>query len=720
MNIDSLQTIFSYLLEWINHNPFFAYITIFLISLSESLVVIGLIVPGIAIMSIIGALVGSGHINLWPTMIAAILGAVVGDGLSYYIGACFQDRIRTWYIFKKFPNMITKCENFFTKHGGKSIVIGRFVGPVRPMIPAVAGMMKMPASYFYTVNIISAIFWAPVYLLPGMLFGNTIASLPREIAEKLIILAIIIFVVLWLITKIIKLSTYKLRRQIRRTGNRVWLYAENNSLSLVQKIIKHPLAHKKHQIDSFIQFIIITSLTILFLVFTNYHIFTTSLNPFFRHLALMLTPQDIHNTFYTVVLAINNLSSILLLSSIFVILLLSITYLNFTSSRIICFKEHINLSNFRTYHHLYSGLLLLLCFFAVNYLIAYLTQYSPPREIVYISRFDFINKLYISSMPNIEIGLLTLLLGYIGIINYCNNTKIIKQSSFILYTVLIMLLFCSIKLYLGVAWLSDILGSVLISSCLLLAFTLLYWQNPLQKLDNKKFNIFILIILSIYITFCSINFICLQKDNVINQIQLNKTSQIENTKQINLNQWYNQNNQDNQQNNSQDLPQNLFINSKNPIINTQWLSTKNNIIKILEANNWNKHIDFNFGSMINLLEAKPKLKNMPILPAYYLDHPASITYSKSYAENKLISIRLWQTEYKINNIPLWAGNISYFKPKKYFDFITVLQHWPYAEFGDVLDVFKQELDLNNNISYKIISEQNQSLVDGNLDIILIK
>ena len=63
---------------------------------------------------------------------------------------------------------------FFEKYGGKSVAFGRFVGPMRAVIPLVAGMMGMPTGRFLAANILSAIVWAPVYLLPGIVFGASL------------------------------------------------------------------------------------------------------------------------------------------------------------------------------------------------------------------------------------------------------------------------------------------------------------------------------------------------------------------------------------------------------------------------------------------------------------------------------------------------------------------------------------------------------------------
>lgn len=153
--------------DWIILNPNWAGSAVFLISMCESLAVVGLFIPGIIAMGIIGGLVSAGILEIVPTLIWAILGAIAGDGISYYIGRRFKHHLPFYWPFSRFPQWLERGKKFFIDHGGKSIVIGRFVGPVRPFIPVVAGMMSMRPRDFLIANVISAILWAPIYMLPG-------------------------------------------------------------------------------------------------------------------------------------------------------------------------------------------------------------------------------------------------------------------------------------------------------------------------------------------------------------------------------------------------------------------------------------------------------------------------------------------------------------------------------------------------------------------------
>src|SRR5687767_9669828 len=111
----------SSILQWLNANPEYSWLITFLISAGESVAVIGTIVPGSITMTAIGALMGAGIIPFWSTLIWAFLGAVVGDGISYWLGYHFKDRIAKTWPFKQNVNLLIKGERFFTKYGGMSV-----------------------------------------------------------------------------------------------------------------------------------------------------------------------------------------------------------------------------------------------------------------------------------------------------------------------------------------------------------------------------------------------------------------------------------------------------------------------------------------------------------------------------------------------------------------------------------------------------------------------
>ena len=185
------------LLQWIETHPHWAYVVVFLTAGFESLVIVGLFLPGAVIMFGVGALIAAGALDFWPTFVWSVLGAVAGDGFSFWLGRHYHQRLRVVWPFRSYPRLINRGVDFFHSHGGKSVLLARFVGPVRPILPAVAGMLNMSPARFVFVNSLSALLWAPAYLLPGIVFGTSL-GLAAEVAGRLAVLLLVLLALLWL------------------------------------------------------------------------------------------------------------------------------------------------------------------------------------------------------------------------------------------------------------------------------------------------------------------------------------------------------------------------------------------------------------------------------------------------------------------------------------------------------------------------------------------
>jgi membrane protein DedA with SNARE-associated domain/membrane-associated phospholipid phosphatase len=185
------------LLDWLAHNPGWAGLLIFLVAWIESLVVIGIVLPGIFILFGIGAMIGLGALEFYPVWLAASAGALLGDVVSFVIGFRLREHLADFWPFSRYPAMLTRGKRFFHQHGAKSVFAGRFVGPLRPVIPATAGMLAMEPRRFLGVAVPACILWAPAYLLPGMLFGASL-EVAAEYTGRLSLVLVILVVMLWL------------------------------------------------------------------------------------------------------------------------------------------------------------------------------------------------------------------------------------------------------------------------------------------------------------------------------------------------------------------------------------------------------------------------------------------------------------------------------------------------------------------------------------------
>lgn len=170
MSTDWLAT----LTDWLSANPGWLVFSLFVAAFLESLAIAGILVPGVAILFAVSVLAGKTGLPLADGLMWAGLGAIAGDSLSFWIGCRLQGRLHSVWPFSRYPALLNKGESFFLYHGGKSVVIGRFVGPIRPVIPLVAGAMEMPWRRFIAFNVLSAIGWAFAYVAPGHLVGSTL------------------------------------------------------------------------------------------------------------------------------------------------------------------------------------------------------------------------------------------------------------------------------------------------------------------------------------------------------------------------------------------------------------------------------------------------------------------------------------------------------------------------------------------------------------------
>jgi undecaprenyl-diphosphatase len=185
------------LLNWLNAHPGWGFGIVLLVAFLESLVLIGILLPGIVILFGVGTLIGLGLLEMIPIWVAATIGAFLGDFLSYALGHRFRGHLLDIWPFSSYPQLMERGTRFFHAHGSKSVVAGRFIGPLRPIIPSVAGMMGMKPSRFLAVDIPACITWAPTFLVPGMLFGASL-EIASEYTGRLTVMLVILVAILWI------------------------------------------------------------------------------------------------------------------------------------------------------------------------------------------------------------------------------------------------------------------------------------------------------------------------------------------------------------------------------------------------------------------------------------------------------------------------------------------------------------------------------------------
>lgn len=169
--IDFILNIDTHLTEIVANYGGLTYLILFIIIFIETGVVIMPFLPGDSLIFAASALAASKSLNIFIIFIISFVAAVIGDTVNFHIGKYFSDKsLENSKLIKK--KYLRKTEEFFDRHGGKSIILSRFVPIIRTFAPFVAGIGKMKYFRFLTFNVVGAFFWVLLFCIMGFLFGN--------------------------------------------------------------------------------------------------------------------------------------------------------------------------------------------------------------------------------------------------------------------------------------------------------------------------------------------------------------------------------------------------------------------------------------------------------------------------------------------------------------------------------------------------------------------
>jgi membrane protein DedA with SNARE-associated domain len=154
-------------LAFISAHAGWAFAVMFVTAFGESFVFLSLLFPGTSLLVAAGALMATGALPYFPVLAGAVLGATLGDALSYWIGRRFGPALGRMWPMKRNSELLPRGIRFFERYGGLSVFIGRFFGPLRAIIPLAAGVLQMPSGRFWFANVTSALVWAPMLIFVG-------------------------------------------------------------------------------------------------------------------------------------------------------------------------------------------------------------------------------------------------------------------------------------------------------------------------------------------------------------------------------------------------------------------------------------------------------------------------------------------------------------------------------------------------------------------------
>lgn len=613
-----MSGVVSSLLQWLNENPELAGLATFVISAGESVAIIGTIVPGTVTMTAIGALAGAGIIPLWSTIIWAMLGAIVGDGISYWMGHYFKDRIRRMWPFKDNPGILEKGEAFVHKYGVASVFIGRFVGPVRALVPVVAGMLGMRPLHFYIANVTSAIGWAPAYMLPGILLGAASTELPPDIALHVTLGAILVllFIALcfWLLFKIIQL----IHIQIDQMQNWIWRHMKASPVFFpITVVLKHHDRHRAHgQLNLAFYFLIFSTLFLALAIYVRhygaasltinealYHLFRGARQPAMDNIMICFTLLGQKQVIYPVILVVFG-------------------YL--------LYSRH-----FREASHA-----LMMAVFAVGSVFVFKHLLESPRP------WGIMNSPETYSMPSGHTVLSAVL--YVGLAFLIASSMRTRSSRWIVYTIALLLTFAVgvSRIYLGAHWFTDVFSAWLISAAIL-CFVIVSYERSKVKHVNPV-NLFGLALITLLASFTFYQF------RHFDELKTNYAQMDWPVVAVDSKVWW-------QKDNEIPAKRTSLFGFPSQRINVQWVGELDKIRATLASEGWVDPPARDLVSTIHRIADISSTQYLPMISPQYQDKkPALIMTKKVNGITNLMVIRIWDSSRIMadSKQPLWVATLG--------------------------------------------------------------
>jgi len=170
--IDFILHIDTHLVELVHNYGILTYAILFGIIFAETGLVVTPFLPGDSLLFASGAIAAIGSLNVFLIWAVLVCAAISGDTANYWIGHFFGEKLITSKLSIIKKEHIDKTQAFYDKHGGKTIILARFVPIVRTFAPFVAGIGKMHYGKFISYNIIGGIAWVTLFTFAGYFFGN--------------------------------------------------------------------------------------------------------------------------------------------------------------------------------------------------------------------------------------------------------------------------------------------------------------------------------------------------------------------------------------------------------------------------------------------------------------------------------------------------------------------------------------------------------------------
>lgn len=192
------------ILEWVGGLSSWVLVVVSAgLAFGETAILLDLVVPGEVGMVIVGAAAARADYPLVPVVVAGMLGAVVGDSVSYAIGRRWGSRLVCRWDFtrRRFEPRMQRAERYFHTHGGWLVFVARFVGAFRAVVPLVVGTAGMTYPRFLAWNVGASVAWAGIVVTLGYHFGDEIARLVDRVGFGITVVAVVALAGWWVLRR---------------------------------------------------------------------------------------------------------------------------------------------------------------------------------------------------------------------------------------------------------------------------------------------------------------------------------------------------------------------------------------------------------------------------------------------------------------------------------------------------------------------------------------
>ena len=160
--------------HWLQQNPEWIVLGLCSAAFIESFALIGIIVPGVILLAAISGLAASTNLSIFYVVILVYVSSCLADIFSFLLGKSLSKKIDSVWPFNNNPSWLEQGRKFSKSYGIPGVFLGRFIGPIRPLIPITVGSLSMNFRTFIFVDLISGLLWAPLYTLPGYYAAKTV------------------------------------------------------------------------------------------------------------------------------------------------------------------------------------------------------------------------------------------------------------------------------------------------------------------------------------------------------------------------------------------------------------------------------------------------------------------------------------------------------------------------------------------------------------------